>query len=218
MPAPPSRTAGRWPGGPVQRAAGGSFPPFPAAAPGGVRTVPGAARALPPSVVHFITMCTWDWRWCARCEIHPGRADRGDSARVPGHLPCAGSDDEDERHAVFQGGAARLPSVFPRITPQDFFMRELFIKSFFTLVDQFVCPSHFLRDRYVDWGLPAQKMLVLENGQPAAAPGPARPWPRRRPRPRAGARRRRRRPRRAPRRSWMSRCAAASCCWVSCRD
>ena len=55
---------------------------------------------------------------------------------------------------------------FPEISPQDFFMRELFIKSFLSLVDYFVCPSEFLRDRYLAWGLPADKMVVLENGQP----------------------------------------------------
>jgi len=64
---------------------------------------------------------------------------------------------------------------FPELSPQDFFMRELFIKSYFKLVDQFVCPSHFLRDRYIDWGLPAQKMLVLENGQPPRAAGQKAP-------------------------------------------
>jgi glycosyltransferase involved in cell wall biosynthesis len=31
-----------------------------------------------------------------------------------------------------------------------------------------------LRDRYVEWGLPAEKMLVLENGQPAMAAGAVR--------------------------------------------
>jgi glycosyltransferase involved in cell wall biosynthesis len=56
---------------------------------------------------------------------------------------------------------------FPGITPQSFFMRELFVKSFLNLVDRFVCPSAFLRDRYVAWGLPAAKMHVLENGQAA---------------------------------------------------
>jgi glycosyltransferase involved in cell wall biosynthesis len=55
---------------------------------------------------------------------------------------------------------------FPGISPQDFFMRELFVKSFLGLVDRFVCPSVFLRDRYVAWGLPADKLTVLENGQP----------------------------------------------------
>lgn len=55
---------------------------------------------------------------------------------------------------------------FPDISPQDFFMREMFVKSFFSLVDVFVCPSRFLCDRYIAWGLPAEKMAVLENGQP----------------------------------------------------
>jgi len=54
---------------------------------------------------------------------------------------------------------------FPDIPPQDFFMRELFIQSFLALVDHFICPSAFLRDRYVAWGLPLEKMVVLENGQ-----------------------------------------------------
>lgn len=55
---------------------------------------------------------------------------------------------------------------FPAISPQQFFMRELFVKSFFALVDLFVCPSDFLRQRYIAWGLPAEKMIVMENGQP----------------------------------------------------
>lgn len=55
---------------------------------------------------------------------------------------------------------------FPDISPQDFFLRELFVKSFLSLVDRFICPSRFLRDRYVVWGLPPEKMVVLENGQP----------------------------------------------------
>lgn len=55
-------------------------------------------------------------------------------------------------------------ACFPEITPQDFFMRELFVKSFLNLADHFVCPSRFLCERYVEWGLPAEKMVVIENG------------------------------------------------------
>jgi glycosyltransferase involved in cell wall biosynthesis len=57
-------------------------------------------------------------------------------------------------------------ACFPDITPQDFFMRELFVKSFLNLVDYFVCPSRFLLQRYAAWGLPEQRLTVLENGQP----------------------------------------------------
>lgn len=55
---------------------------------------------------------------------------------------------------------------FPSHTPQDFFLRRSYILSFFELVDHFVAPSAFLRDRYVDWGLPPERISVVENGQP----------------------------------------------------
>jgi len=61
-------------------------------------------------------------------------------------------------------------ACFPGISPQDFFMRELFVKSFFSLVDVFLCPSDFLRQRYIAWGLPPEKTIVLENGQPPIPP------------------------------------------------
>jgi glycosyltransferase involved in cell wall biosynthesis len=54
---------------------------------------------------------------------------------------------------------------FPDIAPQDFFMRQLFVQSFFKLVDHFVSPSEFLKARYVDWGLPSTQIAVVENGR-----------------------------------------------------
>lgn len=55
---------------------------------------------------------------------------------------------------------------FPEHTDNDFFMRELFIRRFFSLVDVFISPSQFLADRYIGWGIPAHKMHVIENGSP----------------------------------------------------
>jgi len=54
-------------------------------------------------------------------------------------------------------------TCFPRYTPQDFFLRERFVKSHFSLVDQFISPSQFLADRYISWGLPADRFRVIEN-------------------------------------------------------
>lgn len=65
-----------------------------------------------------------------------------------------------------KAGPLDCHACFPDITPQDFFMRELFVKSFLSLVDCFICPSRFLFERYEAWGLPAQRMTVLDNGQP----------------------------------------------------
>lgn len=62
-----------------------------------------------------------------------------------------------------ESSPADCAKCFPKYTPQDFFLRKQFIQSYFSLVDQFISPSEFLRDRYVDWGVPAAKIKVIEN-------------------------------------------------------
>lgn len=64
---------------------------------------------------------------------------------------------------------------FPTKTAEDFWLRKHYFMSHFELVDQFVSPSEFLRQRYIDWGLPADKIVVIENGQADEAPLPPRP-------------------------------------------
>jgi glycosyltransferase involved in cell wall biosynthesis len=61
---------------------------------------------------------------------------------------------------------------FPERSEQDFFLRELYIKRFFRLVDSFVSPSRFLADRYAAWGIAPERITVIENGMPRA-PAPA---------------------------------------------
>lgn len=64
---------------------------------------------------------------------------------------------------------------FPNHTVEDFWLRKHRFMGFFDLVDQFVSPSEFLKQRYVDWGLPAEKIAVIENGQSDEPPLPPRP-------------------------------------------
>ena len=52
---------------------------------------------------------------------------------------------------------------FPQYSPQDFFLRKQFVQSYFTLVDHFLSPSAFLRSRYIEWGIPENKISVIEN-------------------------------------------------------
>lgn len=63
-------------------------------------------------------------------------------------------------------------------------VRRLWIRDNLEHVTRFVSPSSFLRDRYVEWGLPAEKIDVLENGR--ARPEPEVREPTRRPRNRFG--------------------------------
>jgi glycosyltransferase involved in cell wall biosynthesis len=68
----------------------------------------------------------------------------------------------------------RCNECFPEITPQSFFLRKRFVLSHFSVVDQFIAPSAFLRDRYVDWGIPEEKIVVEEYGRtPPAGSAPA---------------------------------------------
>ena len=68
----------------------------------------------------------------------------------------------------------RCHECFPDRTPQEFFLRELFIKSHLRNVDAFVAPSRFLLDRYLSWGLPQDKLHLIENGRSLQNEAPAR--------------------------------------------
>lgn len=63
---------------------------------------------------------------------------------------------------------------FPEIGPANLMRRELFIKSFFAEVDAFVSPSRFLLGRFADWGLPREKLVMIENGLEEAPATPPR--------------------------------------------
>lgn len=64
----------------------------------------------------------------------------------------------------------RCHECFPDITPQQFFMRKKFIQSHLSLVDRFISPSRYLIDRFVDWGIPRERITFEENGRTMLAP------------------------------------------------
>lgn len=64
---------------------------------------------------------------------------------------------------------------FPDSSSEDFWLRKHYFTNHFEFVDQFVSPSEFLRQRYIEWGLKPEKITVIENGQSeeeALAPRP----------------------------------------------
>lgn len=63
---------------------------------------------------------------------------------------------------------------FPNRPAEDFWLRKHTFMKHFALVDQFVSPSEFLRQRYIDWGLAPEKIVVIENGQADEPPLPPR--------------------------------------------
>lgn len=69
---------------------------------------------------------------------------------------------------------ASCHGCFPEIGSDRFLLRERFIKTHLSAVDRFVAPSRFLRQRYVDWGVPGEKISVIANARPAREPAPHR--------------------------------------------
>jgi glycosyltransferase involved in cell wall biosynthesis len=66
---------------------------------------------------------------------------------------------------------------FPDVGAGAMLRRELFLKSFLSEVDAFVGPSRFLLDRYEAWGLPPERLAMLENGLDGGPVAPPRPLP-----------------------------------------
>jgi glycosyltransferase involved in cell wall biosynthesis len=70
------------------------------------------------------------------------------------------NDDELCTHA----STRRCHECFPNHSPQEFFMRKRFVQAMFELVDLFLAPSEFLRQRYIEWGIPSDRIRFEENG------------------------------------------------------
>ena len=45
-------------------------------------------------------------------------------------------------------------------------IREARVKNYFSMVDKFFSPSNFLLERYAEWGIPRDRIEMLENGYP----------------------------------------------------
>lgn len=71
-----------------------------------------------------------------------------------------------EQHKLcYSSGPRECSRCFPDKSPGDFFLRQKYISQHFELVDKFIAPSKFLRQRYIDWGIAPNRIEVVENGQ-----------------------------------------------------
>jgi glycosyltransferase involved in cell wall biosynthesis len=59
----------------------------------------------------------------------------------------------------------RCHQCFPDRAPEDFFLRRMWLQRHFASVDAFTCPSRFMLSRYAEWGLPAEQLFHVPNGQ-----------------------------------------------------
>ncbi len=59
----------------------------------------------------------------------------------------------------------RCHQCFPEHGPEQFFMRDLWVKRHFEAVDMFTTPSRFMIEYFVRWGLDPAKITHVTNGQ-----------------------------------------------------
>ena len=64
----------------------------------------------------------------------------------------------------------RCHACFKDIALEKFVLRERHLKSLLSVVDGYVAPSAFLKQRYVEWGLPEESISLIPNGQPERIP------------------------------------------------
>lgn len=125
-------------------------------------------RALDPDVLHFhhyyllgLETLRAARRACPRARVvltlHDYMAicaNQGQMVKTTGGL-------------CYRASPRECAQCFPGRSPEDFFLRERYVKAHFDLVDAFVSPSRFLAGRYVEWGIPESRMHVIENLLPA---------------------------------------------------
>lgn len=69
----------------------------------------------------------------------------------------------------------RCHACFPAMTAAAHLLRKVHLTALLSLVDRFVAPSRFLADRFVAWGVDADRLSVLPNQIPPMAPVARRP-------------------------------------------
>jgi glycosyltransferase involved in cell wall biosynthesis len=63
----------------------------------------------------------------------------------------------------YAASPAECGLCFSNTSAGKFFVRNTIVKSMFEHIDEFIAPSEFLKDRYAAWGVPAEKIHVIEN-------------------------------------------------------
>ncbi len=71
----------------------------------------------------------------------------------------------------------RCHQCFPERGPEDFLLRKMWMTQHLSHVDRFACPTRFMIDHYVTWGLPREKMFHVTNGQRSYGVARAEPRP-----------------------------------------
>ena len=72
-----------------------------------------------------------------------------------------------DRSLCTQASGVRCHQCLPDRTPESFLTRRLWFQSHLNRVDAFTCPSRFMMEHYVRWGIAPERLHWVTNGQRA---------------------------------------------------
>jgi glycosyltransferase involved in cell wall biosynthesis len=70
-----------------------------------------------------------------------------------------------DRSLCTHASPVRCHQCFPDRGPEQFLMRKMWFMQHLSVVDAFTCPSRFMIEHYVRWGIPREKITQVTNGQ-----------------------------------------------------
>jgi glycosyltransferase involved in cell wall biosynthesis len=133
-------------------------------------------RAFRPDVVHFHHVLLMGVE--ALQVVRRVLPEAGIVLTLHDYYPICANDGQmvttRDRKLCRSSSADSCVSCFPGTSRDQFVMRELFIKQNLSLVDRFISPSEFLKRRYIEWGLPEDRIDVVRNGIRDVEPAPHR--------------------------------------------
>jgi glycosyltransferase involved in cell wall biosynthesis len=133
-------------------------------------------RAFRPDVVHFHHVLLMGVE--ALQVVRRVLPEAGIVLTLHDYYPICANDGQmvttRDRKLCRSASADSCVSCFPGTSRDQFVMRELFIKQNLSLVDRFISPSDFLKRRYIEWGLPEDRIDVVRNGIRDVDPAPHR--------------------------------------------
>jgi len=120
----------------------------------GLELISLARKALPQAVIcltlhDYKAICPWNGHMVRRHE-----------ERSPGGI----------KQLCSEASLQRCMQCCDDRTVEELLTREAFVRSSLRNVDLFFAPSTYLKQRYLDWGLPTNKIVYLENGRKYSSP------------------------------------------------
>ena len=84
----------------------------------------------------------------------------------------------NDKSLCSRASIVRCNQCFPERKPEDFFVRDLWMKKHLDVADVFTTPSRFMIEPYVTWGVARDKIVHVTNGQRDYSAGALAPPPR----------------------------------------